>query len=451
MEFIGLYTVFSPEYSGENIRVVIDRWECESLSCSDQWLLVYGRRKTGKTFLLRRCVNWDMYVTITKTRTCIVEYNGRVEFQDLRPCLDSALGLLARNEVVVIDEFQRLPEEYWDLIGLKHHDVAGRLILCGSSLGIARKVFDRRSPLLGLLEPFLVDIASPEDTILSLTKYLKPKDAILWATIARDPWILGIITPYGEPWRTIVDRAVGLAPISASLIGEVFAEEEKQLTRLYEAVLRFLAQQYWSSKVLAQKLYEVHLISSPQPGIVTGLLSQLERMGLVEKIPLWKTRGGRYYYKHRSPLLSILLKIEELVEEHGVKPDPQTLMYDLALELQFMLGELLARHHGLNRAYTILPHRQGDIDIVLLDKSKKPVIAYEVKIGEISRSEARKAIEKIRGYGIPRVGLISLSEKPPEENIDEALGPQEIIVIAEELKNKRKQPLCKEPTQSTRL
>ncbi len=79
-----------------------------------------------------------MYITITKTRACIVEYSGRIEFKDLGPCLDTALSLLARGGVVVIDEFQRLPKEYWDLIGLKHHEAAGRLILCGSSLGIAR-------------------------------------------------------------------------------------------------------------------------------------------------------------------------------------------------------------------------------------------------------------------------------------------------------------------------
>ncbi len=384
-----------------------------------------------------------MYVTITKTRTCIVERKGRVEFQDLKQCIDNVLSLLAKNKVVVVDEFQRLPEDYWDLIGLKHHEVSGRLILCGSSLGIAQRVFDKRSPLLGLLEPFLVDIASPEDTISSLAKYLKPKEAILWATIARDPWILGITVPQGEPWKTIMDKAASLAPISISLIGEVFTEEEKQLTRLYEALLRLLAQQYWSSKTLAQKLYEARLISSPQLGVVTGLLSQLEKMGLVEKIPLWKTRRNRYYYKHRSPLLSILLRIDELVEEHGVKPDIQSIIYDIALETQFMLGELLARYHKLSRAYTILPHGQGDIDIVLLDKTKKPVIAYEVKIGEITRNEARKIVERIKEYGIPRVGLISLTEKPLEEKVDEALGPQEIIAIAEELR-KRKELLIRQ-------
>ncbi len=420
--------------------MIIDRWECSRLRKASNWLLVYGRRKTGKTFLLRKCVKWNLYVTITKARLCIVELsNGKLSFMKLDECMSKVIELLSENSTIVIDEFQRLPEEYWDLLGLKHHEARGRLILCGSSLGIARRVFDKKSPLLGLLEPFLVDIASPEDTIISLSRHLSPRETILWSTIARDPWILGLVTPRNEPYKIIVDKAVSLTPASLSLIGEVFTEEEKQLTRLYEALLKLLAQRYWSSKVLAQKLYEARLLSSPSPGVVTGLLSQLESMGLVEKIPLWKTRRSRYYYKHRSPLLSILLRIEELVEEHGIRPDPQTIIYDVALETQFMLGELLAKYHGLTRAYTILPQGEGDIDIVLLDKSKKPVIAYEVKLGEITSSEARRVADRIHRYGIPRVGVISLTAKPEVNGIvDYTLGPLEIISIARELREKNK-------------
>ena len=377
-----------------------------------------------------------MYVTITRTRACIVEYEGGIDFVSLKECLSNALKVLVDGGTVVIDEFQRLPEDYWDLIGVRHDEAKGRLILCGSSLGVARKVFDKRSPLLGLLEPVLIDLASPEDTIVSLAKHLRPKEAILWAVIARDPWILSLVRPGGEPWRNIIDKAYSLAPVAVSLTGEVFTEEEKQLTRLYDAVLRLLAQRYWSSKALAQKLYEAHLLSSPQPGIVTGLLTQLEDVGLVEKIRLWKTRRNRYYYKHRSPLLSILLRVSEQVEECGIRPDHQSVMYDLALETQFMLGELLAKHHNLIRAYTILPHGEGDIDIVLLSKGKKPVIAYEVKEGEATRSEVRKATDKIRKYGIPMAGIISLTEKPPTENSDETLGPEEVIAIAKKLRRK---------------
>ena len=142
-----------------------------------------------------------MYVTITRTRACIIEYEGGIEFLGLKECLSNALRVLIDEGTVVIDEFQRLPEDYWDLIRARHGEAKGRLILCGSSLGVARKVFNRRSPLLGLLEPALIDLASSEDTIISLAKHLRPKEAILWAVIAREPWILSLVRPEGKPWR----------------------------------------------------------------------------------------------------------------------------------------------------------------------------------------------------------------------------------------------------------
>ncbi|NPA96638.1 MAG: ATP-binding protein [Crenarchaeota archaeon] len=414
--------------------MVIDRWECAALKRGSEWLLVYGRRKTGKTFLLRRCLRWGLYVTITRARSCIVERGGSIGFlDDLRACISSVIDSLARGETVVVDEFQRLPEDYWDLIALKRSEVSGRLVLCGSSLGIARRVFDRRSPLLGLLQPFLVGLASVADSIASLSKHLPPREAVLWGALARDPWILGLAEPRGEPWIELARRAPSLAPVATSLIGEVFTEEEKQLTRLYEATLRLLAEGYWSSKSLAQKLFEARLISAPHPGIVTGILSQLESMGLVAKIPLWRTRGARYFYRHSSPLLSTLLRIDELVEEHGASPDPQQLAVYIAIELQFAIGELLAQKHNLVQAYTILPHGEGDIDIVLLDRRRRPVAAYEVKAGDMSSAEARRAVERIRSIGIPRAGIVCLGSEPPQGVADEAYSARDIVEVAKEV------------------
>ncbi len=387
---------------------------------------------------MRRCLDWDLYVTITRTGTCIVDDKEEVREEPLPECMKKATRYIDENKTVVIDEFQRLPENYWDMIALKRVDLHGVLVLCGSSLGIARKVFNSNSPLLGLVAPFKIDIISPEDTIASLSRILEPREAVLWSVVARDPWILLFLEPRGNPWDEIVRHADRLAVTPSSLIGEVFGEEEKQLTRLYDTVLRLLAHHYWSSKLLAQKLYELKLLSEPHPGIVTGILSQLESMGLVDKIPLWKTRRNRYYYKHRSPILSLILRIEDLVE-HELKPRPEDILYDYSIELQFLLGELLARYKELNHAYTILPDNRGDIDIVLLDHKKKPRIAYEVKIGEYTRRDIALARERIEEYSIPRIGLISLTRKPKTTSVDETLGPEDIIEIALKLAEKKRE------------
>lgn len=43
----------------------------------DAWTLVYGRRKTGKTFMLRKYLDWNIYVLVSQTGACFVEERGR--------------------------------------------------------------------------------------------------------------------------------------------------------------------------------------------------------------------------------------------------------------------------------------------------------------------------------------------------------------------------------------
>lgn len=164
-------------------------------------------------------------------------------------------------------------------------------------------------------------------------------------------------------------------------------------------------------------------------------------MGLIEKIKLWKTRGARHYYKHRSPLLSIAYYLDQklnITEGLSKRVDPKLVLNVVGREVQFSLGALLAEHHGCTRSYTILPNGRGDVDIVILDQGGRiPLIAYEVKLGKIEAGEARKAIEKIHSYGIPKAGLISLSSKPPTiPCVYETLGPEDLISVAEKIQPK---------------
>ncbi len=171
----------------------------------------------------------------------------------LRECLFMATqGLRKRGESIVIDEFQRVPEKYWDLLAITAQEAERSLILCGSSLGVARRVFDERSPLLGFFEAFHVGLASIADTIASLHgQGLGPREAVLWSIIVRDPWVLLHIRPRSEPWKLLAERAAGLVPAARGLIGEVFSEEDRQLSRIYEAVLQLLAQGYWRAADIA--------------------------------------------------------------------------------------------------------------------------------------------------------------------------------------------------------
>ena len=428
-------------------RLVIDRWECNYLSKhQDKWVLVYGRRKTGKTWLLRNCVDWSLYATATRSGECIVEdEKGELEVVEINECMKDITRRLkhVNEKAIILDEFQRVPVKYWDVIAVAAQDSERNLIICGSSLGIALRVFDRRSPLLGLFEAFRVDLASVADTITSLYNWKlgEEEEAVLWAVVLRDPWIIRHLAPRGEPWTKIAEKAVTLFPAVKGLIGEVFVEEERQLSRVYEATLKLLAEGYWRAGDIAAKLYNAGLVKTPQPGNATGVLKVLETLGLVERIPLWRTRGARTYYRHRSPITSILYNVSDIVEEIGVNPSPERIKTLYGLEFQFTIAEFLAERHRLRKGYSI-PVGGRDIDVVLLDEKNSPLWGYEVKIGSITGREALEASLWIRKQGIPRTGIVALKgvedEREKLASIDETWDAGKIVEEAKRLSKKRK-------------
>ncbi|RUM47965.1 MAG: hypothetical protein DSY37_01065 [Hyperthermus sp.] len=416
---------------------VLWRREFLELERRSSWLLVYGRRKTGKSFMVRLLLPWRLYVTVTRDLTTVVEEPGkRPVVVEIEEAMSKAVELLSRNAVVVIDEFQRLPERYWDMLATRHPE--GRLVLVASSLGAANRVFDRRSPLLGLVMPLRIDPLRYADVVSSLLPRLGPRRALLWGVVLREPWLLPLVPGLeSEPWRFVASNAYMLAQMVRGLVGEVFEEEERRLTRLYEAALRLLAAGVWSSARLAGLLYQRGLLSSAGAGPATGLLDRLSEIGLVAKTRLWRTRGARVYYRHSSPLLAI---VYGLAERYGIDEQPgydPGLLLDAARslyarELQFTLGELLAEHHGGLQAYTLLPGGQGDIDVVVLDhKGRRAIAAYEVKLGPCSQSDMKTALQRAEVIGAKKAGIACLGgiESQPPPGL-EALGPQELAEAA---------------------
>jgi len=391
--------------------------------------------------MVRLLVPWDLYATVTRDGAVIAEDEEGARLLGVEEAVTRALKVLRRGGVVVIDEFQRLPERHWQLLSIAHPE--GQLVLVASSLGIVARVFSRNSPLLGLVAPERIDIIRLGDAVVSLAPRLGPRRAVLWGVLLREPWLTsmpGVLR--GEPWSWVAENAQLLYGVAQSLVGEVFSEEERRLTRLYDAVLRLLGDGVWDAKALAARLYERGLIESPSPSTVTGVLDKLASMGLVTRTRLWRTRGRRIYYRHASPLLGI---IYGLVERHAVDeyPAPVGSLENSSLslysrELQFSLAELLAEHHEGLPAYTILPGGRGDVDIVVLDKrARRPLAAYEVKLGTCSREDYSKALERARAVAAERAGIICLKhplDEPPRGL--ELLGPEEIHRIAVETARK---------------
>jgi hypothetical protein len=378
----------------------IRRREEEKIKRIKNWTLIYGRRKTGKSTLVKKNLKMDYYVLIADSNNGITLDDKVVRIDD---AIKEVKHVLQKGGVAVIDEFQRLPEVYWAMIS--NWDREGILVIIGSSYGIVNKVFDRNSPLLGLFTPIEIDIISYEDVLIQL------KDPVL-STLYRDPWIIPFINSYEE----FVNRIKEFSLIAKGLIGEVFKEEERQLTDIYYKILLLIGEGIW-------KTSEIAGIIQPKggEGTISSMVNKLVKMGLVQKIP---TLSKEKYYKIRSPPLSLTLYAES---KYAIsETDLEVKDLPIGKEVQFSIGEMLSKYFGGVQYYS----PKEDIDMIIV-KKKKPIWAFEVKMGEFTSSEAKEAVKKMSKIA-EKVGLVSLRERPPDYG-DISIGPKELLEIANQL------------------
>lgn len=172
-------------------------------------------------------ISWSLYITITRDLAAIVEERGGAQrIIGLEEAMRLVSTALKDEKCVVIDEFQRLPPRYWDFLAIHHP--SGCLVLVASSLGVVSKVFDSRSPLLGLVQPLRIDPLHLSDVVVSLAPRMESYQAVLWSLLLREPWLapfLGNAWTSTAPWSYVASRAYELAQVTRGLVGEVFEEE----------------------------------------------------------------------------------------------------------------------------------------------------------------------------------------------------------------------------------
>jgi len=382
--------------------LVLGRKECRRVREIDSWTLLYGRRKVGKTTLLRRCARYDIYMTVSQTRESGF-LGDRLSPVPLRDAMDDIARTLRSGGAAVIDEFQRLPPEHMD--ALAQLAPRGILIASGSSYGVVDRILGGGSPLLGHMLPVEIDIISYEDALAQLG------DPIM-AAIYRDPWII----PFVDSVERLGERLGELVLIAKGLIGEVFREEERELADTYWRALLMVAEGRWRSSEIAGALGLRGGEAS-----ASSMLSRLSRMGLVRGIP---TLGRERYNVVRSPALSLMLYAEAKYMVSELGPSSGLPALPLGREIQFSVGEMLAARFGASQHYS----PREDVDVVLV-RGRRREWAFEVKAGEFSAQEAGAAVERMRRVA-EMVGLVSLSGRPPDAGADLSLGPRELLEMA---------------------
>jgi AAA+ ATPase superfamily predicted ATPase len=401
----------------EELRALDEEWA----SSRPSLIMVYGRRRIGKTFLVNSWIQLRkakaVYIVINYSDAKPALLDIEVQLADqlgIRPRLDSLrdlVRLLARlycsaKTVVVIDEFQRLAEaglpqllqEAWDNI-MSRCESGSLLILLGSSVGaIERVALAGGAPLYGRatrmlrLKPLTFIQAYP------LLSRAEPENAFtLYAVFGGTPYYLTLVNPVAS-LRDNLERLV-LSP-GAPLLEEprnILLMEVREPSR-YLAVLEAASHGKVRLSDIASKT-GIPVTSLPR------YLAILESMDLICKVKIVGSQRSlyrvcdnffRFWFRHIRPRLHLLERgYYSHVLDTVVAEAPHSLGEAWEWEsFNHLLQQLTRMGKHVVEAGTYI-HRGVEIDALAIT-SEGEVYGLEAKWSKLSRREAAQVAAKLQ-------------------------------------------------------
>lgn len=363
---------------------IIKRKEAGDIEKEKSWLLVYGRRKTGKTFLLRNFCRLDGYFLV-KRDLSIFSDEGQITLEEMSKAVKQ---LLSRGGSVAIDEFQRLNESFLEELTLLHPK--GKLVISSSSMRIVKKIFEPKSALLGFFTPVKIGFIAPVNILSELEGKLKPAETIELATFIREPWLIPLFG--GENITEFVYKVITKSKlVISSLIGEVFSEEERELSKKYEAILSLVGSGVWNTKEIASIMYSRRLIPDSSVTNILQYIKNLGEMGLLESVKIFNSKSN--FYRLSSPIMNIYYYLESRYNisnrEISLEEIKPTLEKLINLEVQNFIADYFAEKGDGRKEYYMSPQKEFDF---IITKRNRLAMVGEVKW---KKAEA-KDVEKFR-------------------------------------------------------
>ncbi len=409
--------------------IKIPRDEVDILCSFSDWLLIYGRRKTGKSFLIRNFLIFDEYYFVSRQGKVYELKDDKFASISYEVFLDRVQRGMQENKAIVVDEFHRLPADFQDLLHALKPRARGQIILVTSSLFFVERILGPRSPLLGIVIPIRIDIINPANIIRELSRAISDPAMVLKLSIfAREPLLLSLISPTSNFDDFLAKLAITLKDVVPALIGEVFIEEKREITERYEAIM----------KALAVGNNTPSSVASYISGIIGGRLSSsdvksylriLERMGIVTRVRIYGK--NRYLYKLSSPMIRLYYYLNEKLGYGEMDLSPQLIVREIKKLIPIYYEELVVEFMAKILNGTVEKTLKNEIDGIVTQK-KRAIAVLEVKMGGISPDEVLLFEEKVERLRIKVPKIIVAKNKPELDKGIVSLSPHELIVFAHE-------------------
>lgn len=228
-----------------------------------------------------------------------------------------------------------------------------------------------------------------------LLKTLNSDQAIELAPYLSDIWTTLFFGPEKTSLETIYHLLRHCKLTIPALIGEIFTEEERELTRIYEAILRLMGAGEWDYKRVAAILADRGLIKKADSSLVLPYIKNLIGMGLVETLPIYSSK--KKMYKLASPIMEAFYYLADRydLEEADVsfKEVRPTLEKLRNLAVQNWVADFFAEIYQGRKEYLVTAEKEIDFVITL---RKKPIIVGEVKWGKYNQKDIENFKEKTK-------------------------------------------------------
>jgi len=358
------------------VSIIIRRPELESFLRTKGRRLLYGRRKTGKTFMAKHILKDYHYYIVRRGGTI---YDPA---EDLELDTRAFLRICRLEDKIILDEFHRANPKLFD--AFHAGTCSDNLVLITSTLHYFKRFVEGMdAPLQGLFKQYKVDLISPRDILVHDWGRLD-KDSIILLTYYQEPLTIG--------WN--IEDIVWSGPeIVRGLVGDILLEEDYSLTTRYIGILEAIAAGNTKLSEIASWLYSRGLIDKQETGLITKYITTMNRIGLIEKLPIWRSK--RHIYRHKSPLTYTLYYLEARYNA-GETPISKEFKKRVILELSPVLIELFIERL-LTEVYGLRPVRilEPEIDIALVQFKKLHLLAEVKWTAEITKSELRRIEEKL--------------------------------------------------------